>query len=228
MHLASRPTGRRIAFSSDDGKEQAIWFTTCHAQQPQAVNGWRQRTDFPVWSSDGRRVAFQSDREGDFAIFWQLADGTAPAARLTKPEKGVSHIPESWIPRSNIFLFRVATEQNKFNLWTFSTQDKKATPFGGVQSMNPPNAVFSPDGQWVAYYSDEAGGAALWLQPFPATGIKQPLAPDGDSHHPLWSPDGRELLYVQGTESTERAKYQDTSDVFIRQSCAGASSDRDR
>jgi serine/threonine-protein kinase len=192
------PDGTQIAFSSEDGKEQAIWVydVSSTAAPRQLTVGGNNR--FPVWSADGRRIAFQSDREGDFAIFWQLADGTGSAERLTSPEKGVLHYPESWKPGSDIFLFRMATGQSKYSLWTFSTQDKKAMPFGGVQSTKPPNAVFSPDGQWVAYYSDEAGGNVLWLQPFPATGIKHRLGTDGDNHHPLWSPDGKELFYVRG------------------------------
>ena len=51
---------------------------------------------FPIWSADGQRIAFQSDREGDTAIFWQAADGTGTAERLTKPDKDTAHVPESW------------------------------------------------------------------------------------------------------------------------------------
>jgi Tol biopolymer transport system component len=192
------PDGTQIAFSTDDGKEQAIWiYDVASAAAPRRLT-FSGNNRFPLWSSDGRRVAFQSDRERDLAIFWQLADGTTPAERLTTPEKGGSHTPESWMRNSGTFLFRVATQQNKFDLWTMSTQDKKAWPFAEVHSVNPPNAVFSPDGHWVAYYSDESGEDALWLKPFPSTEVRYQLATDGDSHHPMWSPDGRELLYVPG------------------------------
>jgi Tol biopolymer transport system component len=52
----------------------------------------------PVWSRDSQRVTFQSDRDGDQAIFWQRADGTGVAERLTTPDKGTQHVPESWSP----------------------------------------------------------------------------------------------------------------------------------
>src|SRR5262249_34657060 len=45
---------------------------------------------------DGARVTFQSDREGDLGIFWQRADGSGAMERLTKPEQGVAHVPDSW------------------------------------------------------------------------------------------------------------------------------------
>jgi Tol biopolymer transport system component len=56
------------------------------------------RNRVPVWSPDGQHVAFQSDREGDLAIFWQRADGTAPAERLTTPDKDTADVPEFWSP----------------------------------------------------------------------------------------------------------------------------------
>ena len=49
-----------------------------------------------MWSADRQRIAFQSDREGDLAVFWQRADGTGVPERLTKPEQETAHIPDSW------------------------------------------------------------------------------------------------------------------------------------
>jgi serine/threonine-protein kinase len=150
---------------------------------------------FPIWTSDGRRVAFQSDRDGDLAIFWQPADGGI-AERITRPAPGESHAPESWSPKGDAFLFSI-TKGSDVSLWSFSLQDRKATPFGAVHSSNPTNAAFSPDGKWVAYASTERGIATIYVQPFPATGIKYQLFAKGSDspHHPRWSPDGKELFY---------------------------------
>ena len=82
----------------------------------------------PIWSADGKRVAFQSDRDGDRAIFWQAADG-GTAERLTRPEPGTAHVPESWSPRGDVFLFR-ATTKSSTTLWTFSIRDRNAARFG--------------------------------------------------------------------------------------------------
>ena len=142
--------------------------------------------------------AFQSDREGDLGIFWQRADGTGAAERLTKPDQGTSHVPESWSQDGRRFLFE-ATKGSNISLWMFSLEDKKAMPFGAVQSGTPITAAFSPDGRWVAYHSDETGRDAIYIQPFPATGAKYQIPkndPSQNDHHPVWSSDGKELFYI--------------------------------
>ena len=60
---------------------------------------------FPIWSNDGRQIVFQSDRDGDLAIFSQQADGAAAAERLTTPEKGVAHFPVAWFSDEARFLY---------------------------------------------------------------------------------------------------------------------------
>jgi serine/threonine-protein kinase len=142
-------------------------------------------------------VAFQSDREGDFGIFWQRADGTGTPERLTRPQQGESHVPLSWSPDGERFLFSVSKGAN-FSLWTFSLMDRKAAPFGAVESSLLPNAVFSPDGRWVAYESREtAGSRGVFLQPFPSTGERYQISISSGGAFPVWSSDGKELFFAE-------------------------------
>jgi Tol biopolymer transport system component len=152
----------------------------------------------PVWSADGERVAFQSDREGDLGLFWQRADGTTVAERLTKPDKDMAHVPESWSPDGKTLLFSVA-KGSSYTLAALSFPEKTVTPVGGIQSIYPPAATFSPDGRWVAYSAAAPGTGAgsLFVQPFPTTGPPYPIS-KGTGFHPTWSPDGKELFYVGG------------------------------
>jgi hypothetical protein len=140
-------------------------------------------------------VAFQSDRDGDLAIFWQSADGGV-TERLTKPNHGESHAPESWSPKADTLLFSVRKGSDE-SLWTLSVPDRKMTPFGDVHSPALTGALFSPDGRWVAYTAGEQDTSTIYVQPFPATGAKYQLfAKEGDvPHMVLWSPDGKELFY---------------------------------
>ena len=56
------------------------------------------------------------------------------------------------------------------SLWTFSLQDRKSTPIAGVQSTGLLDPMFSPDGRWIAYQSNQTGALQVYVQPFPSTG----------------------------------------------------------
>ena len=197
------PDGKRIALGIDDGKRANIWIYDLSSASSirQLTFGGRNR--FPVWTADSQRVAFQSDREGDPGIFWQRADGTDTAQRLTTPDRGVSHMPESWSRTQDRFLFAAFTELS-YSSWTFSLPDKKAEPFIQGRSIFPLNAVFSPDGRWVAYAMYESntavdnpsGNTGIFVEPFPSTGAKYRISSRG--LQPLWSPDGKQLFYSSG------------------------------
>jgi WD40-like Beta Propeller Repeat len=88
-------------------------------------------------------------------------------------------------------------------LSTLSLPNRKVAPFGGVQSASsrPPNAIFSPDGHWVAYSSSETDAtSSVFVQPFPATGSTYQISRDGT--HPLWSADGKELFFAPPNQLT--------------------------
>jgi len=190
------PDGKRIAVGTDDGKDAIVWiYDVAGASSARRLTlGGRNRV--PVWSADGEHVAFQSDREGDLGLFWQRADGTMAAERLTKPDKDTAHVPESWSPDGKTLLFSVA-KGSSYAVAALSLPDKKVTPFGGIQSAAPPAASFSPDGKWVAYSVAGPGsppGGSLFVQPFPTTGATYSIS-KGSGIHPTWSPDGQELFY---------------------------------
>jgi len=188
------PDGKRIAVGTDNGKSADIWIYELSGTTTarRLTNGGRNR--FPIWSSNSQRIAFQSDREGDRAIFWQPADFSGTAERLTRPDKETVHVPESWSPDGNRFLF-VATKGSANRLMAFSVQDKKAVPFGNVESTIPPAASFSPDGRWVSYMTGSSVDYSVFVQPFPSNGSQAFVA---RGVHPLWSPDGKELFYRAG------------------------------
>jgi len=193
------PDGKQLAFGIDDTKDAAVWMYDLSGKTSMRRLTIGGRNRFPIWTADGQRVAFQSDREGDSAVFWQRADGTGTAERITRPDQGVAHIPESWSPQGDLFLF-TALKNAEYSLWTYSVQSKKAAPFGEVRSRLPINSTFSPDGRWVAYSSTENGNATIYVQPVPPTGAKYPIskATEANHHHPVWSADGSDLLYLIG------------------------------
>ncbi len=203
--LSISPDGARIALASDSDwsaeNPGIVWIYDTGGNTAVRRLTYTGRNRFPIWTADSTRVVFQSDREGDQAIFWQKADGTGVAERLTRADKGTSHVPESWSPKSDTLLYSVESPSG-ITLRTLSLKIGKSEPFGDVRSVSPPTARFSPDGQWIAYaIAERPGPTSIYVQPFPATGAKYQLIVKGSHttpHKPMWSPDGKELFYIPG------------------------------
>ena len=160
------------------------------------------RSLYPVWSPDGWQIAFQSDREGDAAIFVQRIDMSGAVQRLTQPEQGVAHVPESWSPDGKHLLFSASKDGATFSLHVLSLPDRKTTPFNELTSARPINATFSPDGRWVAYTWAPRAEARpqIYVQTFPPAGTPYQISKETQTspHHPFLSRDGQELYYLPG------------------------------
>ena len=197
------PDRKHIAFGIEDSKGANIWVYDTDGKtdmRPLTVAGANR---YPIWSADGERVAFQSDREGDLGIWWQRQDGSGSAERLTKPTQGVAHIPDSWLPNSpdNQRFSFTEMKGGEGAVWIFSIRDTHATRFEEMPSQFVGLSAFSPDGQWLAYQSTRSGVNRIWVQPFPATGEKH-LINGNSGAHPFWAQsNGNELFF--GTGSTQ-------------------------
>jgi serine/threonine-protein kinase len=190
-HVRLSPDGKWIAVGRDDAQGTNVWIYEVGGGTALRQLTFGGKNRFPVWTRDSRRVAFQSDRDGDLGVFWQRADGSDKAERLTRPQNGDAHIPESWAPTGDLLLVNVAA--GTFNtLSVFSITKRTLAPFGIVKNVAAPNAEFSPDGRFVAYGSSESGHTAVYVQPFPPTGAKYSIDTGGIT--PVWSRDGRELF----------------------------------
>jgi serine/threonine-protein kinase len=205
LYVRATRDGTKLAIDSDDGKESSVWIHELNRGTAMRKLTFGGRNRYAVWSPDGRQVAFQSDREGDAAIYVQNADGTGRVERLTRPEKGDAHIPEFW--SANGYLSFSVVKGSIFSLWTYSFQENKAAPFGDVRSIEPTGSVFSPDGRWIAYHirppdvSQTDPSAGVFVQPFPATGERYQAPRVNFDFQPLWSYDGKELLYIPSAAS---------------------------
>jgi serine/threonine protein kinase/Tol biopolymer transport system component len=194
------PDGKRIAFGTDDGTQAIIWTYDLAGTSPKQRLTYGGKNRFPVWSPDSQWIAFQSDREGNLAIFRQRANGGA-AERITKAQSDEVHVPESWSPDGNVLLFN-ATKDSKVSLMTVTLSDVKTMKVAGMNSTIWPNAVFSPDGQFVAYASQEPGQprSSLYVEPFPSNGTKYQIS--DNAHFPTWSRDGTKLFFIDASQRT--------------------------
>jgi serine/threonine-protein kinase len=190
-HPRLSPDGARVVFGSSDPKLSGIWvyeLSGASAMRRLALEG---NSRYPVWSGDGERIVFQSDREGDAALYWQRADGSGTAERLTRPDAGMAHIPHSASPDGRHLSFSI-TKGGAATLAIYSFVDRRVEQVPGVSSTVPLEATFSPDGRFVLYASMSAGaGSRIFVMPFPFNGTRYQV---GGGLHPTWSHDGRRVF----------------------------------
>ena len=190
--------GRWAAFEREDAGNADIWLFDLAGTSPIRRLTFGGGNRAPVWSGDSQWIVFQSNREGDAAIFRQRADGAGTAERLTRPEAGLLHVPQSSSPDDAHLLFTVLKD-GQSSLWVLAMQDRRASSFAGVQSRLLVEATFSPDGRWVAYHvfrPDQGRGQIpdSFVQPFPATGAAYQVPVEIGSGHPVWSRKGDEIV----------------------------------
>lgn len=191
QHVRLSPDGTRVAFGLDNGKEADVYVFTLRTGTSMQRLTFAGTNRYPIWTPDGRRITFQSDRDGDRGLFWQPADGSTAAERLTTAEEGASHIPESWTPSADR-LFYTIVKGATATLWSHSTRDRASTRIEGLDAARPVGVAFSPDGRSFAY----SIASVVYVEPFPRTGARYQVGSAG--HHPIWSPDGNELFFEPG------------------------------
>jgi Tol biopolymer transport system component len=154
----------------------------------------------PLWSSDGTRIIFASNREGDWDIYSQPSDGSLPAEAVLK--RPYPQFPYSILPDGTLLYLEINPKTSR-DIWTLS-RDGKTTPLR-VTPFNEGEARFSPGlssrfgsaSGWVAYTSDESGRREIYVQSYPG-GTHRMAVSSGGGSQPRWSPDGKELFYVTG------------------------------
>jgi Tol biopolymer transport system component len=145
----------------------------------------------PVWSPDGKRIAFRAWESSGMTMWWMPADRSAPAQRLNPA--GTRESPVSFSPDGRFLSFDDKNTDTKDDARVLSLATNSAQPIAASRFAEG-SAKFSPDGRWIAYASDESGKSEIYVQPFPGPGPKIQIS-NGGGFDPVWRRSGGELFY---------------------------------
>jgi Tol biopolymer transport system component len=177
---------------------------------------------FPVWTPDGKHIAFSSLTAGAYSVLWARADGAGEAQPLLE-SKGAQR-PYSFSPDGKRLAFAESGMDTGFDLWTLPldvSDPEHAKPGKAEVFLRTPfnelEPAFSPDGRWIAYTSNQSGRFEVYVRPFQggaATGSGKWQISNGGGLHPIWSRDGRELFYETLDNRIMAATYTAKGDSF--------------
>jgi Tol biopolymer transport system component len=187
------PDGQRLAFSRLAGGNWDVWLIDMQGTMSRLTTGagpdWS-----PVWSSDSRRVIFQSNNA---TIRVRSIDDSTPEQILVNP--GTMTFPLDVSPDGQTLLYlQGATGPSTVagaELWTL-TLNGNSQPLPYLR--NPAfyrDAEFSPDSRWVAYHSNQSGHDEIYLQAFPVPGERIQVS-SGGGQQVRWSGAGSELFFI--------------------------------
>jgi Tol biopolymer transport system component len=207
------PDGQRLALEVSEGSGSDIW-----------VYDWQRdtmtRLTFsgnaagPLWSPDGRYIAFGLGREGTSVT---RSDGAGKPQPLTK---GPPQLPWSFMPDGKRLAFFELSSGTSWDLWTVPLESDSAGLRAGkpeVFLQTPADErypSFSPDGRWMAYRSDESGTFQVYVRAFPDKGGKLQISNSGGTD-PMWSRNGHELFFETLDNHIMVAAYAEKGDSFV-------------
>ncbi len=202
------PDGQKLALDITDGKQRDIWVYDWARDTLTQLTFDAGNDRYPVWTPDGKRIVFGSDRAkpGVINLYWVNADGTGEPTRLTDSPN--SQEPLTWHPSGRFLAFHesrggstgldlmmLPMEGDAVRGWTPGTP----TVFLATAAVEV-LPTFSPDGRWLAYQSNEGGSFDIYVRAFPGPDGKWRVSSDGGIY-PAWSPASRELLFLSPTQS---------------------------
>ena len=200
------PDGRRLALNILD-RQFDIWVYELARDTLSRLTADPASDTKPVWTPDGRRIVFASAR-GDKStpnLYWQRADGIGDAERLTQSKNPqlAGLVASEWQipgvrgtdPANEIRPDDPAHRGRRSRGWKLG----KPTVFlnGPAEEREP---MFSPDGRWLAYSSNESGRYEVYVRPFPGPGGRWQISTDGGAVSDLVAHQARTLLRLQRTD----------------------------
>ena len=195
------PDGQRVVVARTVQGNQDLWLLDGARTSRFTFDAARDR--FPIWSPDGTRIAFESNRTGTRDLYVKAASGAGAEEVLVASSQ--TKLPTDWSADGRFLLYFSVDPQTNADLWVLSLEGDR-TPWVFLKTpFDERDGTFSPDGRWVAYSSNESGRHEIYIRPFagPAASATSASQVGGQwqvssagGTYPRWRRDGRELYYL--------------------------------
>jgi Tol biopolymer transport system component/predicted Ser/Thr protein kinase len=211
------PDGKRLAFSMSSATGTDLWVKDLDRDTPSRLSFLAGLNRWPVWTPDGKNIVFRSENSPAPGLYWIRSDGSGEAQLLTDGK--LNEFPCSFSPDGKRLAFYAKGNGGSQDIFTAPIEGDpghvrlgKPELFLGTPFFEGYPA-FSPDGRWLAYVSNESRTNEVYVRPFPGPGRKWQIS-TGGGLFPVWSPDGRELLYQTLDRHVMAVSYNAKGDSF--------------
>ncbi len=188
------PEGQRLALAGrEGGGPPEIWLLDLARGTSTRLTFGPASNQSPVWTPDGKHIVYLSERPV-FDLYWKPSDGSGSEELLAASQQ--DKLPNSVSPDGKIVLLSMSDPKSGSDLWTLSLDGKREMKPWRQTPFNERAPVFSLDGRWVAYQSDESGKFEVYLQAFEG-GARWQVSSEGGVE-PRWARNARELFFRSG------------------------------
>ncbi|HEV2423894.1 MAG TPA: protein kinase [Terriglobia bacterium] len=189
------PDGHRIAMTIE-GSAWNIWIYDIARATLSRFTFDNDNRD-PLWSPDGKHVAYTSFRNGKYGIYWKLSDGSGQEEQLMSSQDWAT--ATSFSPDGQELVYNDESPETGMDIALLPLEgQRKSRPLIHSKFSEQFGSI-SPDGHWLAYQSDETGRDEIYVQQYPGLGGKRQISNAGGSRA-VWSRDAREIFYLSGNK----------------------------
>jgi eukaryotic-like serine/threonine-protein kinase len=192
--LSLSPDGRRVIVEHAQPHHE-LWIYDVERNTKSQFTFGESANAVPVWSPDGKSIAFASDRNGHVDLYIKSVLGSDSEKLLLQSSD--NKYPTDWTSDGKFLLYQefASEEGNGSRLGLVATSGQEAPRILAQSPFYTSDGSISLDGRWIAYTSQEQGANQVFVMPFSGTGPKRQVSSLGGSRAPMWRKDGKAIIY---------------------------------
>jgi eukaryotic-like serine/threonine-protein kinase len=188
------PQGDRIALQIDTGMND-IWVLDLARNVRTRLTFGPVSNTFPVWSPDGKWIAYTSDRSGHSNLYRKLSDGSGAEELLLTDDRVT--VASNWSADGKTLFYSRGIAGSNWEIWALPLEGERkgslVVPHSGSSFSNM--GQLSPNGHWLAYASNESGTSEIYVVAY-GGGLGKWQVSTNEGTQPRWSKDGKELYFA--------------------------------